>query len=162
MEVFTWVSTCSTGVVFINDTAMGEAVVPVLVPLYWQGASQGLISPIATAVAVVPTIATANAICVAAAATAAEAAIAIVVAATTTAVVVAFTTAIAATVAITVVSAPLLAAATTNLGSSLLLLGRLAGADCLAEHLKLSLYCHDVGGIRLAGFLGGSVGCIKV
>jgi hypothetical protein len=34
LVVLTWVSTCHAGVVVVDIAAMGEAVVPVLVPLY--------------------------------------------------------------------------------------------------------------------------------
>jgi hypothetical protein len=58
LVVFTWASICSTGVFVVDVTAMGEAVVPVLVSLYWQGAAWVLISPVATTVAVVAAVAT--------------------------------------------------------------------------------------------------------
>jgi hypothetical protein len=99
LVVLSWVSTCSTRVVVANIAAMGEAVVPVLVPLYWQGAAWGLISPIATAIAIVAAIATTTTVCIVTAATAAVAATTIVIAATATTVVVAATTAVASTIA---------------------------------------------------------------
>jgi hypothetical protein len=58
------------------------------------------------------------------------------------------TAAIASTVAAAIVSAALLATAASILGASWLLLGGLADADCLAEHLKLSLDCQDIGRIQ--------------
>jgi hypothetical protein len=137
-------------VVVLNVAAMGETVVPVLVPLHWRrGAAWGLISPIPTAVAIVAVIPTSTAVCIAAATTTVVvAATAIVVAATATTVVVAATATVAATIAAAVVSTTLLAAAVSILGAPWLFLGGLANADCLAGHLKLSLDCRNVGGIR--------------
>jgi hypothetical protein len=65
----------------------------------------------------------------------------------TTATIVATTAAIDTTVATTVVATTLLAAAMSVLGAPWLLLWGLAGVDCLAEHLKLSLDCQDVGSV---------------
>ncbi len=96
----------------------------------------GLISPVATTVAIVAAIANATAACIAANATAAVATTVVVVAATTAAIVVAATAAIATTIAATIVSTALLATVASILGESLQLLGELASADCLVEYLN--------------------------
>jgi hypothetical protein len=153
LVVLTQASTWHAGVVIVNVTAMGKAVVPILVPFYRQGgeAARGLMSSIASAAAAaVATIATT--IFIAAATTAAVAATATVVVAIAT---------VAATAAAAVVATAFLAGAASIMGASWLLLWGLACADCLVEHLKLSLDCLDVGSVRLRGFLGGSVGRTK-
>ncbi len=95
----------------------------------------------------VAVVATATAVRITAAATAAVTTTTIAVAITATTVVVATTAAIVTTIATAVVVTALLAMASSILGALWLLLGGLAGANCLAEHLKLSLDCRNVGGI---------------
>jgi hypothetical protein len=93
--VLTWASTCQAGVVVVDVAAMGEAVVPVFIPLSWQGGwiTWSLISSAATAVTatMVAAIATAtnvrNAATATATATATVATTAIAIAASTAAVV---------------------------------------------------------------------------
>jgi hypothetical protein len=143
LVVFIWASTCYTGVVVVQVAAMREAIVPVLAWFYRQGgeAAWGLLSSVATALsaAVAPTTTNvATAVHVAATAPAVLAATVNVVAATAAA---------AATVAAVVVATALLAMAASTLWASWLLLWGLAGADCLAEHLKLLLYRQDVGSV---------------
>jgi hypothetical protein len=116
LVVFTWASTCCTGVVVFNVAAMFETVVPVLPPFYRQGgeAAWGQMSSVAAAISaiVAATVATATAsvatICVATAA-----AVAVVA---TTADVVATTATAAATIATVaaVVAIVLLAAAAST------------------------------------------------
>jgi hypothetical protein len=146
--VLTWASTSHAGVVVVNIAAMCETVVPVLILFYRQGGegAWSLMSSVAAAITTTiaaavaaATAAVATAIHVAAAATAMVAATANVVAATATAA----TTASAAIVATT-----LLAAAASTPWALWLLLWGLAGADCLAEHLKLPLNCQDVGSVQ--------------
>jgi hypothetical protein len=103
----------------------------------------------------VAAVATANAVRVATAATA------VAVAAIAVAVAVAVTATVAATVAVAIVATALLDMTTSIPGVVRLLLGGLAGANFLAEHLKLFLDCCNVGGIQLEEFLGGGIGHTK-
>ncbi len=142
LVVLTWASTCPAGVVLVNVTIMCETVVPVLVLFYRQGgeAAWGLMSSIAAAV----TAAIATAVA-ATTTTTVTTAVCIATAAATT---VAITANVVAAIAATIVATALLAAVASIPGASWLLLWGLAGANCLAEHLKLPLNCQDVGGIR--------------
>jgi hypothetical protein len=146
LMVFAWACTQCTGAVVINVAAMCMAVVPIFESFYQRGggSGRGLVACVAATVAT------------AVATTAAVVAAATAVVATTTVPLATAAAKIAAAAAVVsaVVSAAtmLLAVAPPAVWAAWVLLlvldgrRRLAGSNCLTQHLNLSLHSRDVGG----------------